>query len=181
MDAAIMAEGLAGKRVCAVFYGHPGVFADVPHAVIRKTREAGIDARMEPGISAEACLYADLGIDPGYHGVQSLEATQFLVEDRAIDNRSLLLLWQVALTGDTDCTRFHALPEELEKLVERLLRDYPADHEVILYEAARLPIETARAERVLLRDLARAHYEEHTTLVVPSLASRHAGLAASLP
>lgn len=180
MDAAIMAEVFAGKRVCAVFYGHPGVFADVPHAVIRKSREAGISARMEPGISAEACLYADLGIDPGYHGVQSLEATQFLVEDRRIDTRSLLLLWQVALTGDTDCTRFHAVPEELEKLVERLLRDYPAEHEVILYEAARLPIETFRAERLPLRDLANAHYEEHTTLVVPPLESRHRGTAASL-
>ncbi len=180
MDAAIMAEVLAGKRVCAVFYGHPGVFADVPHAIIRKAREAGIDARMEPGISAEACLYADLGIDPGSHGVQSLEATQFLVEDRSIDNRSLLLLWQVALTGDTDCTRFHALPAELEKLVERLLRDYPADHEVILYEAARLPIETPRAERVRLRDLAAAHYEEHTTLVVPPCGLRNRELAARL-
>src|SRR5690606_32859774 len=28
IDAAIMAEVRAAKRVCAVFYGHPGVFAD---------------------------------------------------------------------------------------------------------------------------------------------------------
>src|SRR5690606_28101094 len=65
IDAAIMSEVRAGKQVCAVFYGHPGVFADVPHRVVRKAREEGIPARMEPGISAEACLYADLGMDPG--------------------------------------------------------------------------------------------------------------------
>lgn len=177
MDAAIMAEVRAGKRVCAVFYGHPGVFAEVPHAVIRKAREAGFSARMEPGISSEACLYADLGIDPGRSGVQSIEATQFLIEDRQIDTRSLLLLWQVALTGDTACTRFHADPEELERLVERLLLDYPADHEVILYEATRLPIEPFRADRLALRDLPSAHYEEYTTLVIPPLAQRNPDLA----
>ncbi len=54
-------------------------------------------------------------------------------------------------------------------MVDRLLRWYPPDHEVILYEAARLPIETFRADRLPLRDLADAHYEEYTTLVVPPL------------
>ncbi len=180
MEAAIMAEVRTGKRVCAVFYGHPGVFADVPHSVIRKAREAGFSARMEPGISSEACLYADLGIDPGRSGVVSIEATQFLLEDRQIDTRSLLLLWQVALTGDTACSRFHAEPQELEKLVERLLLDYPADHEVILYEAARLPIEPFRADRLPLRDLASAHYEEYTTLVIPPCAPRPLDPAARL-
>src|SRR3546814_6212654 len=77
-----MAQVRAGKQVCAVFYGHPGVFADVPHRVVRKAREEGIPARMEPGISAEACLYADLNLDPGQRGVQSMEATHFLVHDR---------------------------------------------------------------------------------------------------
>ena len=124
---------------------------------------------MEPGISAEACLYADLGIDPGRHGVQSLEATQFLQERRRIDPRSLLVLWQVALVGDVSCTRFHAEPAELQALVTRLLEDYPADHEVILYEAARLPVEQFRAERLPLKDLPGARYEEFTTLVVPPL------------
>lgn len=172
MDDAIMAELRAGFRVCAVFYGHPGVFADVPHAVVRKAREAGFSARMEPGISSDACLYADLGIDPGRHGVQSMEATQFLVEDRQIDNRGLVLLWQVALTGDLACTRFHAEPDELAKLVDRLLLDYPPEHEVILYEAAQLPIESFRAERLQLRDLAGAHFKEYTTLVIPPRTDR---------
>jgi hypothetical protein len=127
---------------------------------------------MEPGISSEACLYADLGIDPGRTGVQSIEATQFLLEDRQIDTRSLLLLWQVALTGDAACTRFHADPGEIAKLVERLLLDYPADHEVTLYEAARLAIEPFRADRLALRDLASAHFEEYTTLVIPPCTPR---------
>ncbi len=169
IDAAIMSEVRAGKRVCAVFYGHPGVFADVPHRVVRKARAEGIPARMEPGISAEACLYADLGIDPGHRGVQSMEATHFLVYDRQPDAAGLVLLWQVALSGDLSCTRLHAEREGVQALVDKLLRWYPPDHEVILYEAARLPIETPRADRLALRDLPTAHYEEYTTLVIPPL------------
>jgi len=169
MEAAIMAEVRAGKRVCAVFYGHPGVFADVPHAVIRKARSEGIDARMEPGISAEACLYADLGIDPGRSGVLSLEATHFLVYQHSIDSSAHLLLWQVALSGDLSCSRFHAEPEGLRELVKKLARWYPFSHEVILYEAAVMPIQRHRAERLALRDLPMASFKEFTTLVIPPL------------
>ena len=169
IDAAIMAEVRAGKRVCAVFYGHPGVFADVPHQVMRQARAEGIPARMEPGISAEACLYADLGVDPGHRGVQSMEATHFLVYDRQPDTAGLVLLWQVALSGDLSCTRLHAERDGVQALVDKLLRWYPPQHEVILYEAARLPIETPRIDRLALRDLPAAHYVEYTTLVIPPL------------
>jgi diguanylate cyclase (GGDEF)-like protein len=169
IDDAIMAQVRAGKQVCAVFYGHPGVFADVPHQVVRKARAEGIPARMEPGISAEACLYADLGMDPGYRGVQSMEATHFLVYDRQPDTAGLVLLWQVALSGDLSCTRLHAEREGVQALVDKLLRWYPPGHEVILYEAARLPIETPRIDRLSLRDLPAAHYQEYTTLVIPPM------------
>jgi hypothetical protein len=169
IDATIMAEVRAGKQVCAVFYGHPGVFTDVPHRVVNQARAEGFAARMEPGISAEACLYADLGIDPGRRGVQSLEATHFLYYDRQIDPAGLLLLWQVALAGDLSCSRREADPAGLQALVDKLLRWYPSDHEVILYEAAQLPVFAPRMGRMRLSDLPAARYEEYTTLVIPPL------------
>src|SRR3546814_6002534 len=61
------------------------------------------------------------------------------------------------------------LRDGLQALVDKLLRWYPPDHEVILYEAVRLPIESPRIDRVLLRDLPAAHYKEYTTLVIPPL------------
>ena len=61
MVAAMLAEVRAGKRVCGAFYGHPGVFAGVPHEAIEQARREGYAAHMEPGVSAEDCLYADLG------------------------------------------------------------------------------------------------------------------------
>lgn len=167
MEAAILEPVFDGRVVCAVFYGHPGVFADVPHGAMRKARERGHGARMEPGISAEACLYADLGIDPGKRGVQSYEATQFLVYRHRVNPAALLILWQVALTGDLDCASFETRPDRLRVLVDKLLRDYPSDTEVILYEAARLPVERFRADRMPLNDLPTARYREYTTLIVP--------------
>src|SRR3546814_18263970 len=75
--------------------------------------------------------------------------------------------WKGALAGDRACTRLHAERDGLQALVDKRLRWYPPDHEVILYEAARLPIESPRIARVLLRDLPAAHYEDYTTLVIP--------------
>lgn len=169
MEQRIVAPLGEGLRVCAVFYGHPGVYAQVSHAAIARARAAGIPARMEPGVSAEDCLYADLGFDPGRHGVQSWEATQFLVRDRAPDPSTLLLLWQIAVAGRLDCTRFEPCPQRLALLVEKLRRWYPPDAPAILYEAARLPIEAFRAERIAIADLPRSLIREHTTLVIPPI------------
>ena len=167
MEQEILAPIRAGKRVCALFYGHPGVFAQVPHSAIAAARAEGFEARMEPGISAEACLYADLGLDPGATGVQSIEATQFLIQQRQLDPACLVLLWQVALAGNVDCVGFEPNPARLQLLVDKLYRWYPPDHEVILYEAAQLPIEDCRAERLPLCGLPQAQYREITTLVIP--------------
>ena len=68
MVAAMMEEVRAGRRVCGAFYGHPGVFAVVPHRAVAQARDEGYEAVMEAAVSAEDCLYADLGIDPGTFG-----------------------------------------------------------------------------------------------------------------
>ena len=53
-----------GLNVCVVFYGHPGVFVHPGHESIRRAHMEGFPACMLPGISAEDCLFAELGIDP---------------------------------------------------------------------------------------------------------------------
>ena len=47
----MLAEVRAGRQVCGAFYGHPGVFAGVPHKAIAQARAEGFDAHMEPGVS----------------------------------------------------------------------------------------------------------------------------------
>src|SRR6266700_5714918 len=64
----ILAEVRSGKYVCALFYGHPGVFVTPSHNAIELARREGYDAVMLPAVSAEDCLYADLGVDPSMPG-----------------------------------------------------------------------------------------------------------------
>ena len=167
MVEAILTEVRAGKKVCGVFYGHPGVFAWAPHKAIEVARGEGYAAHMEPGISAEDCLYADLGIDPGRVGCQHYEASQLLFYRRRIDPTAYLVLWQVGLVGDQSLARFSTGPAYRQLLIEVLSRDYPPEHEVIIYRAPTLPIQQARIERLPLGELPQAEVGMADTVVVP--------------
>jgi precorrin-6B methylase 1 len=158
-----VAEGL---DVCAVLYGHPGVFAWPGHESIRRLRAEGFRARMLPGISTEDCLVADLGIDPASTGCQSYEATDFLVRRRTIDTGALVILWQVGLVGEW---HFDGEPSMrgLPLLVERLLELYPAEHETILYEASPYPTAEPIVQRLPLRAVADADVSPVVTMVLP--------------
>lgn len=163
----MMIEVRAGKRVCAVFYGHPGIFAWSPHEVIKVARAEGFHAHMEPGISAEDCLYADLGIDPGRHGCQHYEASQLLFFETPLNPQACLVLWQVGLVGDASMKRFSTGPEYRQVLMDVLAEDYPLDHEVVIYRGATLPIQQPRIRRVALRDLPATDISAEETVVLP--------------
>jgi precorrin-3B methylase len=167
MAEAMLAEVRAGKRVVGAFYGHPGVFAQVPHAAIAQARAEGFEAVMDPGISAEDCLYADLGLDPGKVGCAHYEASQLLFYRRTLDTSAWLVLWQIGLAGDRTYAVRASTVEQRQQMVDRLLRDYPSDHPVTIYEAAVLPINRPRIETVPLGELAQATLHMHSTLVVP--------------
>jgi len=167
MVEAMMAEVRAGRRVCGAFYGHPGVFALVPHRAIAQARDEGYDAVMEAAVSAEDCLYADAGIDPGTYGCQHYEASQFMFYQRRIDPSAYLILWQIGVAGDRTAARFSTGKAFRDVLVELLGQDYPLDHEVIAYEAATLPINSPRVERMPLSALPGARLGPATTLVIP--------------
>lgn len=159
-----------GLRVCAAFYGHPGVLAFPCHEAIRQARSEGYPARMLPGISAADCLFADLGVDPGTDGCQMYEAGSFLYRRRRFDPTSPLILWQVGLIG---VSTFHRAalwgPEGLRLLEEVLLRDYPRDHEVVVYEAPPFPVCPPKILRIPLSRLGQADVTGNSTLFVPPL------------
>ena len=163
----ILAPVRGGQRVCALIYGHPGVFAAPPHEAVRRARAEGHEARMLPGISAEDCLFADLGVDPGRSGCQSYEATDFLLRPRRFDVATPLVLWQIGLIGvaDVRATALWSI-EGLRLLTEKLLESYPPDHPVVVYEAPTLPIEAAKAVSAPLAALPDAAVTALSTLFV---------------
>src|SRR5450830_1779418 len=142
----ILAEVRAGKRVCAAFYGHPGIFACISHMAIADARKEGFEAHMEPGISALDCLVADLVIDP----------------------TAMCIVWQIGIAGDLTMKRFDTEQAHLQIITDKLANTYSLDHEVILYEAATHPLEQVRAEKIRLRDVPQAELKQFTTLVIPA-------------
>jgi uncharacterized protein YabN with tetrapyrrole methylase and pyrophosphatase domain len=167
MVEAMLVEVRAGKKVVGAFYGHPGVFAWPPHKAIELARKEGYEAHMEPGVSAEDCLYADLGIDPGAYGCQHFEASQLLFYKRRIDPTAYLILWQVGVVGDQSMTRFSTNAAYRQVLVDVLADDYPLQHQVTIYRAATLPIERPRIDRIALGALPQAKIGMAETVVVP--------------
>lgn len=167
MVATIMSEVRAGKKVVGAFYGHPGVFACVPHLAIAQCHEQGFAAHMEPGISAEDCLFADLAIDPGKYGCQQFEASQFMFYQRKIDPSAYLILWQVGVAGDKSLAKRATTAAHRQVLVDLLAQDYPLTHQVILYQAKVLAIDSVVKHSVALADLGEAPMSQHTTLVIP--------------
>lgn len=82
LEACMLAGVRRGRRVVAALYGRGGVRPGRPRRDPNRPQPR-TEAWMDPGVSAEACLYADLGPNPGETSVQSHEATQFLVRSAA--------------------------------------------------------------------------------------------------
>lgn len=157
----------SGARVCFALYGHPGVLVYSSHEAVRRARLEGFEARMLPGISAEDCLFADLGFDLARGGCQSFEVNDFLIYRRVFDPRSALILWQFALVGEATHTRQVPNPRGLRVLVDYLRRFYPEDHLTYVYEAAQYPLLQSSLEAVPLSRLPEARLSTVSTLFVP--------------
>ena len=169
MTQKIIDEVKSGQKVCAVFYGHPGVFVNASHQAIKSLKSDGFRAQMLPGISAEDWLFSDLNIDPGTHGCMSIEATQFLLYERPHDIYAYTILWQIGLIGDHTLTlsKTNQYHQGLTLLKEKLLRDFPQDHELTIYEASTLSILSPRIERVSLEQLTEIKLTAASTLIIP--------------
>ena len=164
---AILEPVRAGRTVCAAFYGHPGVFVRPSHEAVRRARAEGHHAAMLPAVSAEDCLFADLGVDPALSGCASYDASAFLAQPRPVDAAAALVLWQVAAVGQTRAVTEGEHGRNLPVLVERLLQHYPHDHEVALYEATPFPVGGPLIERLTLSALTDASPTPQATLYVP--------------
>jgi tetrapyrrole (corrin/porphyrin) methylase-like protein len=163
----IMAAVRAGVSVCAIFYGHPGIFVYPSHECIVRARREGYAATMLPAVSAEDCLFADIGIDPGRVGCQSFEANDFLIYDRVFDPRSVLVLWQIGVIGEVGYRKKANHRKALAVLRSRLLQHYPKDHIVVLYEATEFPTCDPVIESHCLQDIEELNASPISTLVIP--------------
>jgi Tetrapyrrole (Corrin/Porphyrin) Methylases len=163
----IVSAVTAGARVCAVLYGHPGIFAWPGHEAIARVRAAGLSARMLPAVSALDCLLADLGIDPATTGLQTYEATYFFVRRPAVDPHATLVLLQVGMLGESRGAATDAVAARFRLLVDRLAELYGDGREAILYEASPVPGPAPAVTRFTLGDSGSVAPGVLATLCIP--------------
>ncbi|MFT2092618.1 SAM-dependent methyltransferase [Paraglaciecola sp. 2405UD69-4] len=169
MQQRIVTEVEAGKKVVAAFYGHPGVFVTPSHDAIEELTQKGYKVKMLPGVSAEDCLIADLSLDPARYGCQSYEATQFLFRRYSIDPHMLQIIWQIGSIADFNHTKNKTDHPGLLILMNELLKFYSSDHEVIIYEAATIPLLEPKIEKIPLNKLKDIIPKAISTLVIPAI------------
>lgn len=159
----------AGLNVCAAFYGHPGVFVNPSHNAIDYLRKRGFSVLMEAGISAEACLIADLSLDPATYGCQSYEATQFLLRQYPINPYMTQIIWQAFSVGEFTSSIHFNNQKAFTLLIDKLLNYYPSCHTVIIYEARTSPFFEPRIDYCTLETISKEKLSPVSTLVVPSI------------
>jgi uncharacterized protein YabN with tetrapyrrole methylase and pyrophosphatase domain len=167
-----------GRRVVVAFYGHPGIYVRPSNEAIRRARADGHEAVMLPAVSAEDCLFADLGVDPATTGCASYDATDFLLRRPPVDTAAVLILWQITVVGDVTTVAAPRL-DRVELLVDRLAEDYPRTHEIVVYEASPFPVASPVIERLELGRLGDADLTALSTLYVPPASVRAVDAAAA--
>jgi len=168
----IMKRVRQGFSTCLVLYGHPGVFTTgVTKPAIKMAEKEGFMVNMQPGISAEDYLFAQLFVDPGDSGCQSFEATQFLVHRRKFDTFCHLILWQIGIIGQLGFHPSNDSRPGLVVLTDYLKQYYDSKHEVYVYRASAYTIAKPIIQRIPLYKLPEAYVDFIGTLYVPPIAA----------
>jgi hypothetical protein len=148
----------AGLTVCAVHAGDSAPWREE----IRLRRAEGFRVAIVPCVSAEDCLFSDLGIDPLRDGVQIYAAADFLARHRTPDLSAGLVLRLAGCAGDSASG---ACPPQLAEL---LAERYGKEHEAILYEPARYAVCEPSIRRCPVGDLATVAAGAGASLFVPA-------------
>jgi hypothetical protein len=142
-----------GLKVVVVFYGHPGVFVLSTHRAIKIARREGYKATMRASVSALDTLCADLGVDPAHPGLQTHEATDALVRQRALDTSLHVILWQVGVIGESGYRRQGYLNNHFSYFISWLQGIYGEDYEVTHYIGSKYPTIPPLIEKYRLSEL----------------------------
>ncbi|MBP7338888.1 SAM-dependent methyltransferase, partial [Niveispirillum sp.] len=128
-----------GKRVTAVFYGHPGFFVSPIRRALSIARKEGHRTEMLPGISSTDYLFADLRVDPSVHGCQILEASDMLLRNRPVVTSSHVVLLQIGSVGDVAYSAKGFVNNKRDVLFNRLIELYGENHPCYYYLGATFP------------------------------------------
>lgn len=150
-----------GKSVCLALPGHPAVYQSTGRSLVAAAREAGYRAWLTPAVTAEDCLFANLGVDPGRNGGQSFTATYLLLYQPVFDPTAALFLWGLDQIGQL------SHPAGLSLLQEFLERNYTGQHPLTLYTPPGSVGQAATMQTFSLTTLDQQYPRSDTLLYVP--------------
>jgi precorrin-2 methylase len=132
----VLRQARDGKRVALVVYGHPCLLHTGVQLTLRAARREGIPIRVMPGLSTVDGLLASLGVDPGFGGLQVLEANDMLKHGRTPQVDGHVVVLQVACVGPRVHRASGHSGEHTDLLIERLRSLYRDDDAALHFRLA---------------------------------------------
>jgi len=154
--AAVVAAALEQPPVCFATYGHPMMYCYPTTLIRRAALVLDLKVKLLPGVSFLDTVLADLGIDPGFDGLQVYEATDLLVRRRPIQPDVALVITQAPAVANASNRPSDRRLDHLDLLQRYLAAVYPATHEVVLVTSAPHPLLEPEINVVPLGSLAAA-------------------------
>jgi len=121
---------LSHAPVAFAVYGHPRFFVYPTEQLLQTATALGLRSTVLPGISTLDAMIIDLGLDPGYQGLQIYEATDALLRRRPLQNDVPTLLLQVGALETALTSTRRSAPGRYERLYDYLRTFYPDEHVV---------------------------------------------------
>jgi uncharacterized protein YabN with tetrapyrrole methylase and pyrophosphatase domain len=170
----VVTAAIEQPPVCFATYGHPKMLS-YPTVLIQRAA-AILDLRVAilPGISFLDTLLIDLGIDPGFDGLQLYEATDLLVRRRPLQTDVACVIAQAPVVVEPREAAAPSSAAHLALLQNYLLTFYPPDHPVVIVVSKTHPLLEPVLQRTRLGTLvaALANTAHSGTLYIPPLRRR---------
>jgi uncharacterized protein YabN with tetrapyrrole methylase and pyrophosphatase domain len=174
MASRVVAAALENRPVCFATYGHPRLYCHPAALIQRAATVLNLKTAVLPGISSIDVLFADLGVDPGFDGLQVYDSTDLVVRRRPLQTDVSCVLMQAPLAMQPYNKPGLSNLQDLQILQNYLLEFYPADHMVTLLTARTHPLLQSIRQRVAIGRLAVALQQavSMATLFIPPVRRR---------
>lgn len=158
------------NSLCVVMYGHPCVFATPGLLALSEFKNNdNVEIVVCSAISAQDCLYADLRFDPGDGGVQTFDATEYLLYDKLIDTSSHLVIYQIGMIGNLGLPTNSVNMEAIDFVKNKLIGLYHKNKKAIIYESALYPSTKPKILEFNLNNLNKQDLTTISTLYIPPI------------
>jgi uncharacterized protein YabN with tetrapyrrole methylase and pyrophosphatase domain len=174
MASEVVAAALEEPTVAFATYGHPNLYCYPTTLIQRAAQVLDLKTRVIPGISSLDTILADLGLDPGFDGLQIYEASDVLIRNRPVHADAGLIIVQAPIVLDAANRPGERSAENLRLLQNYLLKFYPPSHVVMVVTSRTHPLLPSITQRTPLERLADTlqHGSNVATLYLPPVKHR---------